>query len=233
MQIETVNCHCAKESSKSKRFGDIDFGLPTMSKTNIFVAICSSCQTVENAVHSLQQAHFSVRKVSVIGKDYFRINEVPSDTSSERKHSLTDAMTFWGRIWRMLPGDAFLRLQEIGSIIIAGPISHLMRKAGTTPALFQTPSLLRACMVAAGISNENITRYEAALQSNRFLLIVQGSPDEVMAAAKILKSFGRSSKTKAKNAESSGLGQAGSHAAKAMDKTLDPIPSHHAHGEER
>lgn len=141
--------------------------------------------------------------------------------------SLSDVMAFWGRIWKLLPGDAFIRLEATDSIIVAGPISDSMREAETDPSHFHTCNPLRACLFAAGISNENLAGYEAALKSGRYLVIVQGNRQEVPEAASILKSSGCFGVAKARKAELSALKRAARNPAKVMDKTSDPIPLQH------
>jgi hypothetical protein len=224
MRKTTVDQHYVRKSPQGDYSKGVDSEISAMSKKNIFVAVCSSYQTAEKAIYSLQQAHFNVRRVSVIGKDYFYLAEFSSDALPEEKRLLADVMTFWGRIWRLLSGDAFLRLEGIGSIIVAGRISDSIRKAGTNPALYHAHSPLRASMLAVGIASENLAKFEAALQSDRLLVIVQGDPHEVLAAAKILKLRENYSKSKAGNTELGELRQAGSNSAKAEDKKSADLP---------
>jgi hypothetical protein len=157
-------------------------------KSNTLIVILSSYQTAEKAIHSLQTVNFNVHKVSVIGKDYFPAGLNASTHATEEKKCFSEIISFWSRIWGLLPGDAFFRIKGIGSIIVAGPMAETMRKAGTNPKLFHVCSPLQAAMLAIGISNENLKIYEAALQSDRFLVIVRGNAGEITAAGKIFKS---------------------------------------------
>jgi hypothetical protein len=185
---------------KSERSGVLNYGLRTMSKRNAFVYMCRSYRAAERAVRSLQAAHFNVRNVSIIGRDYFSFDGAAEASSTGAKKLLTEGKAFWNRMWRLLPGDAFLNIRGIGPIIAAGPISDLMRAAATNPKFFHIRSPLRASLDALGISEENVTRYEAALQSDRFLVLAHGNSAEVMAAGNILKSDATFNETKSKHA---------------------------------
>jgi hypothetical protein len=167
-----------------------------MAENDALVIICSSCQVAEKAVRRFQAAHFNVQKISVIGRDSFDACDAAENSPSGGKKPLPDESAFWARLWQLLPGDAFLRIKGIGPIIVSGPISQTMREVGTNPKFPHACSPLRTCMLAIGISTERLHRYEAALRSGHFLVVVRGSRSHIRAAEKLLHSFSSGSEAK-------------------------------------
>jgi hypothetical protein len=169
-----------------------------MAGKNSLVVICRSYQIAERAVHTLQASHFNVQKVSVIGRDSFDAFDHAEVSVPKGKKSVLEESAFWFRLWQLLSGDAFFRIDGIGSIIVSGPISETMRDAGTNPKFFHACSPLKACMLAIGISSEKLHRCESALRSGHFLLVVHGSPCDIRAAEIVLKTFSTCAETKEK-----------------------------------
>lgn len=159
-----------------------------MSKRNASVFVCRSYQTAEKAVNVLRAAGYNVHKLSVIGKDYPDVgDDVAASTLDGKKRSLVEVRSFWCRMWRLLSEDAFLNVEGIGSIIVAGSMTEPVLGTWQTPKIPEVRNPLRAGMRSVGIAKSNLTTYEEALQANCFLVIAQGHPVEAGAAMKILK----------------------------------------------
>lgn len=129
-----------------------------------------------------------MHKLSVIGKDYPGVvDDAAAAHPDGKRRGLMDVRSFWCRIWRLLPEDAFLNVEGIGSVIVAGSMTEPVLATWRTPKVLEVRNPLRAGMRAVGIAKSDLTTYEEALQSNCFLVIAQGDPVEVSAATKILK----------------------------------------------
>jgi hypothetical protein len=160
-----------------------------MSRENVIIFICRSYQSAEKAVNALQAAHFNVKILSILGKDHLGyIDAVNSAASDAKRNPQSEMFSFWNRMWRLLSRDAFINVEGIGFIIVAGPMAESMPAAWTSPRFFQTTNPLEAGLRVLGIAKEDTARYASALQEECLLLIVQGKPAEVLAAVHILKS---------------------------------------------
>ncbi len=159
------------------------------SKRNASVFICRSYQSAEKALNALREAGFSVHKLSVIGKDYPGVvDDAAAPPPDGKKRSLVEVRSFWCRIWRLLRSDAFLSVEGIGSVVVAGSMTEPVLATWRTPRLLEVRNPLRAGMRAIGIDKSNLTTYEEALQSDCFLVIARGNQVEVDSAARILRS---------------------------------------------
>jgi hypothetical protein len=160
-----------------------------MPKKNVSVFICHSCKAAEKAVNLLRTAGYNVHKLSVIGRDYPDVgDDVAASTLDGKKRSLVEVRSFWCRMWCLLSEDAFLNVEGIGSIIVAGSMTEPVLETWRTPQILEVRNPLRAGMRAVGIARSDLTTYEEALQANCFLVIAQGNPVEAIAAVEILKS---------------------------------------------
>jgi uncharacterized membrane protein len=85
---------------------------------------------------------------------------------------------FWGGIWGMFLGGAFFAIPGIGPVLVAGPLV-----AWIVGAL---EGALGAGLYSIGIPKDSVVRYEAALKSDKFLLLAHGTTDEVARAKNIM-----------------------------------------------
>ena len=93
---------------------------------------------------------------------------------------------FWGWMWGILFGSAFLFLPGIGPVMIGGPLVSWLIGALSTAAVVGGISALGGALASIGIPEDSILQYETALKANKFILIVNGTVDEVEKAKNIL-----------------------------------------------
>ena len=73
------------------------------------VAVYDSHEEAEAAVKALQQARFGIRKISIVGRDYESDEHVVGFyTTGERMKYWGKFEAFWGGLWGLLIGAAFL-----------------------------------------------------------------------------------------------------------------------------
>jgi hypothetical protein len=97
---------------------------------------------------------------------------------------------FWGGIWGMLFGSAFFLIPGIGPVIAAGPVVAWIVGALEGAVVVGGASALGAGLYSIGIPRKSIIRYEASLKSGKFMLVVHGTPDEVIRAEQVLSGAG-------------------------------------------
>jgi hypothetical protein len=92
---------------------------------------------------------------------------------------------FWGGFWGLLFGSAFFMIPGLGPILAAGPVVAWI-VAGLEGAVeVGALGALGAGLYSVGIPKDSIVKYEAALKTDQFLLIVHGTATEA-AKAKII-----------------------------------------------
>ena len=97
---------------------------------------------------------------------------------------------FWGGFWGLLFGSAAFAIPGIGPILVAGPLVSWIVAGLEGAVVVGGVSALGAGLVSIGIPKDSVIKYEAALKTDKFLLIVHGSPDAVYGARFILDGSG-------------------------------------------
>ncbi len=170
-----------------------------MPDNNSTVAVFNSHTDAEEAIKALQHAGFDMKKLSIFGKDYHtEENVVGYYNTGDRMATWGKFGAFWGGIWGLLFGSAFLFVPGVGPVIVAGPMVAWIIAALEGAAVFGGLSALGAGLVSMGIPKDSALRYETALKAGSFVLLVHGTADEVNKAKDILTK-GKASETSVHN----------------------------------
>ena len=162
-----------------------------MSNENAAVAILNTHIEAENAVKELQRSGFDLKKLSIVGKDYHtEENVVGYYNMGDRMYSWGKLGAFWGGLWGILFGSAFFFIPGIGPLVVAGPLVSSIVGGLEGAAMFGGLSALGAGLVGLGIPKNSILKYETAIKSEKFMLVVHGSADELARARDVLTNLG-------------------------------------------
>jgi hypothetical protein len=156
-------------------------------KHNSAVGIFNNHQDAENAVKELQKSGYDMKKLSVVGKDYHsEENVIGYYNTGDRIATWGKFGLFWGWIWGVLFGSAFLFIPGIGPIMVGGPLVSWIIGALGTAAVVGGLSALGGALASIGIPEDSVLKYETALKADKFILIVHGTLQEVEKAKDIL-----------------------------------------------
>src|SRR5579863_10306372 len=159
-----------------------------MSETNSVVAIYPTHTQAEDAVKELQRSRFDMKMMSIVGKDYHTDEQVVGYYNTGDRMKYWGKMgAFWGGIWGWLFGAAFFLIPGLGPILVAGPLVAGIVGALEGALVVGGLSALGAGLYSIGIPKDSILDYETALKSDQFLLLVQGTAEEVARAKDILQ----------------------------------------------
>jgi len=153
------------------------------------VGIYDTMTQAEEAVHTLAQAGFPVKHVSIVTQSLANDKTLhgyitPSDDLTPRG-AATGA--WMGGLLSVLIGAAFLWVPGFGPLLVVGRLATILL-AGVEGALLgaATGSLLGA-LANWGIAEEQILDYEKQVQSGKHLVIAYGTAEEVAQAHAILQ----------------------------------------------
>jgi hypothetical protein len=159
---------------------------------NSVVALYHNHVDAEEAIKELQKAGFDMKKLSIVGKDYHTEEHVVGYyNTGDRMATWGKFGAFWGWVWGVVFGSAFLFIPGIGPVMIGGPILSWILGALETAAIVGGLSALGAGLTSFGIPKDSVLRYETALKADKFMLIAHGTPDEVEKAKSILDKGGK------------------------------------------
>ena len=158
-----------------------------LSQTDIAVAVYDNHTQAESAVKALQRAGFDMKKLSIIGKDYHTEEHVVGFLNAgDRAKYFGKFGAFWGGLMGMLFGSAMFFVPVVGHVIILGPLAAAIFGGLEGAVLAGGASALVGALTAIGIPRDSVLRYETALKSNKFILIVHGDAREIKRARELL-----------------------------------------------
>lgn len=155
----------------------------TTNLTDHSVAVFATHDQAEEAIKSLSESGFDMKNLSIIGQDY-QTEERPVGffNTEDRMWSWGKYGAFWGTIWGLLFGSAFMFLPGIGHVMIAGYIIGALQGA----FLGGSFGIIGGALASFGIPENSVVEYESELKTGSFLVLAHGSEAEVQSAKNLL-----------------------------------------------
>jgi uncharacterized membrane protein len=158
-----------------------------MAPLNSVVAIYETHVQAEEAVKELQEAGVDMKSLSIAAKDTHTDEHVVGYyNAGDRMKYWGKIGAFWGGFWGLLFGSALFAIPGIGPLLVAGPLVAWIVAGLEGAVVVGGVSAVGAGLVSIGIPKDSVLEYEVALKSDKFLLIVHGTPDEVDKAKEII-----------------------------------------------
>lgn len=154
---------------------------------NTVAAVFKTQDAAEAAVKQLDAAGVDMRKLSIIGRGYERQQQVLGYyTTGDRMKDWAKRGALWGGVWGWLIGLAMFVIPGLGAVAIAGPIVPALLNALRGAVVVGGASALGAGLISLGIPKESVIEYEEAIKADRFVLVLNGTADEVSHAREVL-----------------------------------------------
>jgi uncharacterized membrane protein len=158
-----------------------------MAPLNSVVAIYETHVQAEEAVKELQEAGVDMKSLSIAAKDTHADEHVVGYyNAGDRMKYWGKIGAFWGGFWGLLFGSALFAIPGIGPLLVAGPLVGWIVAGLEGAVVVGGVSAVGAGLVSIGIPKDSVLEYEVALKSDKFLLIVHGTADEVDKAKEII-----------------------------------------------
>jgi uncharacterized membrane protein len=158
-----------------------------MSITNSVVAIYDTHEQAERAVKELQEAGVDMKSLSIAGRGTHTDEHVVGyyNTGDRMKH-WGKAGAFWGGFWGLLFGSGMFLIPGLGPILVAGPLVAWIVAGLEGAFVVGSVTALGAGLVSIGIPKDSVLKYEVALKTDKYLLVVHGTEDAVAHAKNII-----------------------------------------------
>lgn len=166
---------------------------PPMSPpdTDGVISIYDTHQEAEAAVKRLQRSGFDMKKLSIVGRDFqTEENVVGFYNIGDRAKYWGKLGAFWGGLWGLLFGFAMFIIPGIGPLVIAGAFVSTLVGAVEGVVLVGGLSALGAALFSIGIPRNSIVQYETALKGGRYVMIANGSAEDLHKAREIVENTG-------------------------------------------
>lgn len=162
--------------------------------TNSVVAIYDTHEQAEHAVRELQQAGVDMKSLSIAARDTHTDEHVVGYyNTGDRMKYWGKVGAFWGGFWGLLFGSAMFAIPGLGPILVAGPMVAWIVAGLEGAAVVGGVSAVGAALVSIGVPRDTVLKYDVALKTDKFLLVVHGTPDAVAKAKDIISGTEHSS----------------------------------------
>lgn len=160
-----------------------------MSDRSAVVAIYGTYVEAEEAVKELQRAGVDMHTLSIVGRGtHTDEHAVGYYNTGDRMRYWGKTGAFWGGFWGLLFGSAFFAIPGIGPVLAAGPVVAWIVAALEGAAVVGGMSAIGAGLYGMGIPKDSVVKYEVALKTDKFLLLVHGAMSDVEKARGIIQS---------------------------------------------
>jgi hypothetical protein len=154
---------------------------------NSVVAVYDTHAQAEVAIKELQEAGVDMKSLSIAGKDTHTDEHVVGYYNAGDRMKYWGKMgAFWGGFWGLLFGSAMFAIPGIGPILVAGPLVAWIIGALEGAVLVGGVSAVGAGLFSIGVPKDSVIKYDLALKTDKFLLVVHGTPEEVNRAKDII-----------------------------------------------
>jgi uncharacterized membrane protein len=154
----------------------------------VMSALYDTHELAEQAVKKLQHQGYEMSQLSIVGRDYHtEENVVGYYNMGDRMRKWGGNGAFWGSMWGMLFGSAFVLIPGVGPLLLAGPLVSMLVGALEGAVLVGGVSALGAALASLGIPDDTVLEYETEIKVGKYMLLAHGSPAEVERARIILE----------------------------------------------
>jgi hypothetical protein len=158
-----------------------------MTSHSAVVAVFEHHRQAQDAVKKLADAGFEIVKVNIVGKVCHTEEKVVGFfNAGDRIKFWGKHGTFWGGLWGLFVGGLSMTVPVVGPIVVLGHRGAIVLGAVEGAALGGGMSALGAALFGIGIPKDTVLDYETAVKTDSFLVMVNGSPEEVDHAKTIL-----------------------------------------------
>jgi hypothetical protein len=175
--------------------GGVNMALGTHKRA---VGVFSSRRDAEHALTELRDAGFNMGKISIIAKDGDRHDEIAGVETQKRVGNKADegaatgavTGTVLGGITGLLVGLGTLAIPGVGPILLAGEIASTLATAAAGAGIGAAAGGLLGGLAGLGVPEERAKIYSDRVSSGDYLVIVDGSEEEIYRAESILQNRG-------------------------------------------
>jgi hypothetical protein len=93
---------------------------------------------------------------------------------------------FWGGFWGLFLGGLFLTVPAVGHVVVLGYLATVAITAIENAVVVGGLSALGAALYSMGIPKDSVIQYETAVKADSFLVMAQGTAEEIARAKTIL-----------------------------------------------
>src|SRR5271154_6034179 len=160
----------------------------TSNTNDAVIAVFETHTGAERAVKKLADGNIPMKEISIIGKGYHTDEKVVGFyNTGDRMKFWGKYGAFWGGLWGILVGGLFVTVPVIGPVVVLGSFAAMVLSGIEGAVVVGGLSALGGAFFSIGIPKDTVLQYEQAVKADSFLILVQGTAEEIERARSILK----------------------------------------------
>jgi Heat induced stress protein YflT len=175
--------------------GGVNMALGTHKRA---VGVFSSRRDAEHALTELRDSGFNMDKISIIAKDGDRNDDIAGVETQKRVGNKADegaatgavTGTVLGGMTGLLVGLGTLAIPGVGPILLAGEVASTLATAAVGAGIGAAAGGLLGGLAGLGVPEERAKVYSDRVSRGDYLIIVDGSEEEIYRAESILQNRG-------------------------------------------
>ena len=158
------------------------------TQNDAVVATFAHHHEAEAAVRKLASAGLDMKHFSIVGKGYHTEEKVIGFyNAGDRIQFWGQNGAIWGGLWGLFFGGMMLTIPGVGPVVVLGHLAAMAFGALQGAVLVGGFSALGAALFSIGIQKDSVIEYEDAIKADGFLVVAQGTADEMARAKTILE----------------------------------------------
>ncbi|GEM81210.1 general stress protein [Vibrio superstes] len=154
---------------------------------NKIVAIIETHKEAEAAIAKLADNGFDINHLSIVGKGYQTEEHATGFyNTGDRVKSWGKSGALWGGFWGALVGSGMFWIPTFGALLVAGPFVSALAGAIEGAAVTGGLSALGGALMSLGIPKDSIIKYETALKTDKYLVVMNLDSNEIQRAKTLL-----------------------------------------------
>jgi hypothetical protein len=139
-------------------------------------------------VRDLDRTKFPITQVSVIAQNLESEQQIKGYvTAGDVAGQGAGAGAWIGGLFGLLAGGAFLLVPGVGPVVVAGSLAAVLLGGAEGAAVGAVGGGLFGALAGWGISRQHILKYTEHLQGGKYLVIANGTTEEIARAEQILR----------------------------------------------
>ena len=140
------------------------------------ISIFDTMSETERALNSLTASRFPLEQISFASRNLHSDAQRHGFASTSRH---TEESPWYGGLFGVLIGVAFVVLPGFGLLIVAGPLAAKVKNHLVSEA---SADVLLASLTEWGVRADQVARYSASLRQDKHLLVLHGSAEQLVNA---------------------------------------------------
>ncbi len=145
----------------------------------------------ETAVRALGEAGVFLKDVSIVAQNLQTTEQVQGFiTTGDVAKSGAGVGAWWGGLFGILVGAAFLWIPGVGPLVVAGPLATSFLGMLEGAALGSASGGLVGALLGFGLSRDRALKYESVVRAGHYLVLVHADEAHSGTARQVLEGHG-------------------------------------------